>query len=196
MWRVLVLSAAIVGGAWAAHAETPAALAEKTASLIAAEKPAEALGAAEALRDAAWQAAPLGFTTARFVAAPAKGYGRYEPREDTTFKAGEPIAVYAEPVGYGFGRDGEDILIDLDADLELRTPDGQILVAQTDFTRLSARTRRPVYEFQVSFSLNLSGLQPGDYVLFTRLKDAHSDKAGSFELPFTIKGPEPAPKPQ
>jgi len=197
MWRVISLAvAASIALAVSSQAETLVDHATKAANLIAAGKTAEALEEATRVRDLAWDAAPIAFTTATFVDGKPAGYGQYTPRASTVFKPGDAITIYAEPVGYGYGRDGAQYLIDLDADIELQTPQGQILVREESFTRLSGKGLRPIREFQVSFSIALDGLTAGDYVLVTRLKDAHGDKTGSFSLPFSIPQPEPAPKPE
>ncbi len=39
--------------------------------------------------------------------------------------------------------------------------------------------------------LFLQGLEAGDYVLVTKLRDRNSAKAGSFELPFTVASTTP-----
>lgn len=195
MWRLISLAAAAsIALAAPSHANTLVEAAARASDLLEAGKPIEALEQATKLRDTVWDDAPIGFTTAVFIDGDATGYGQYTPREGNVFAADEKITIYAEPIGYGYGRDGDFHKIDLDADIELQTPNGQILVRQESFTRLSASARRPLREFQITMSLTLSGLTPGDYVLVITLNDAHSDKTGSFSLPMAI--PEPAPKPK
>ena len=196
MWRILTMAAAAsIALGQPGQANDLADLAAKTTSMIEAGKPSEALKHAIKLRDIAWDAAPIGFTASMFIDGTASAYGQYTPRANSVFSADQPITVYAEPVGYGYGRNGEDYLIDLDADIELHTPGGQILVRQESFSRFSGRARQKIREFQISFSLTLTGLSAGDYLLVTKLKDAHSEKTGSFSLPFSIPQPEPQPKP-
>ena len=96
------------------------------------------------------------------------------------------MLVYAEPFGYGFGKEGDLFKIDFSADFELRTPRGQILHAQEGFASLDMVSRRRNKEFQVYIVYNFKGLKPGDYVLVTKLSDRNSEKKGEFELPFTI----------
>lgn len=71
-------------------------------------------GYADALDDAyaaymdAWDAAPLSVRKAVFVDDAALGYGLYVERESNAFDAGEPLVVYLEPVGYGYGSASSD----------------------------------------------------------------------------------------
>lgn len=146
-----------------------------------------ALAAARQAADAAWSQAPLAFSVATFTQQTAKGFGQYEPRGDNSFKAGESLHVYVEPVGYGYGRGGETYEIAFSADFELRNTSGQILAGQNAFADLALVSRNANKEYQASLSFRFDNLLPGDYVLRTRLNDRHSDKAGSFSLPFNIK---------
>src|SRR5260221_10718945 len=50
----------------------------------------------------AWEKTPLTIQRALFVAEEPKAYGIYTPRSSSRFKAGEPIIVYAEPIGFGW----------------------------------------------------------------------------------------------
>lgn len=158
-------------------------------------KPVKALGAAEAAYDATWRAIPLSFTKALFAASAPEGFGRYTPRENAVFSAGDEIVVYAEPVGYAYGEGANGFSIDLDADLDVRTASGQILASQTGFSRLSYTSPIRERAFNVTLTFAFDGLKPGDYVLAVTLRDTHSDKSGSFELPFTIAAPAPQSRP-
>ena len=151
--------------------------------------------AAEAAYDATWRAIPLSFTKALFAASAPEGFGRYTPRDKAVFSAGEEIVVYAEPVGYAYGEGADGFSIDLDADLDVRTASGQILARQTGFSRLSYTSPIRERAFNVTLTFSFDGLKPGDYVLAVTLRDAHSDKSGSFELPFAIAASEPPAAP-
>jgi hypothetical protein len=154
--------------------------------LIGEGQTVEALAEMEAAFNAAWAAAPLGFSEALFVAREPEGFGIYAARSNNVFRKDEQMLVYAEPFGYGYGNVGGLFTIDLSADFELRTPSGQVLHTQDDFARLSMQSQRRNKEFQVFITFSFDGLRAGDYVLVTRLNDENSEKAGAFELPFTI----------
>ncbi|PLX36155.1 MAG: hypothetical protein C0606_15695 [Hyphomicrobiales bacterium] len=158
-------------------------------------QPVAALTAAEAVYDATWTAMPLSFAKATFTDGAADGYGRFTARESNVFSPSDQIMLYAEPLGYGYGETDKGFAIDLDADLELRTAGGQILAAQKDVSRLSHVSARPERAFHLSLSFVFEGLSAGDYVVAITLRDAHSDKSGAFELPFTVDSGKPKPRP-
>lgn len=148
--------------------------------------PSGDLTAALAELDAAWQAAPLGFTKALFVKAPAEGYGAYEPRQGNVFAPGEAIVVYAEPVGYGYAHGDEGYRFELTVDFEILTPSGQVLASQADFAKVGSASREKLREFQASLSFRFDGLQSGEYVLLARFRDTVGAKAGELRMPFSV----------
>jgi len=135
----------------------------------------------------AWVEQNLAFTSAKFIAAPAKGYGSYQPLQNNEFAPGTPLTVYAEPVGYGFKQQNSQYHIDLSVDFELRNTTGQVLASQDGFAVLHAASFNQVREYQSSLSFDLKGLQEGEYVLKVRFNDNNSEKSGAFELPFKMK---------
>ncbi|WP_208976530.1 hypothetical protein [Polycladidibacter hongkongensis] len=141
--------------------------------------------AREAL-SAAWTAAPLHFTAATFVKAPATGYGIYDVREGNSFTDGETLHVYAEPVGYGYGKQDGLTTIDLSVDFALRNSTGQVLAEQSGFAKLHSAGHNRAHEYQSSLSFNLAGLQAGGYTLEVTFNDQNSTKNGSFSLPLEI----------
>jgi hypothetical protein len=176
--------------AWAGPILDDATTAE---SELAAGRPVQALAAIEDAFNQAWDAAPLSFSEALFVTDRPAGFGIYESRPTSVFTADEPMLVYAEPFGYGFGKQDELFKIDFSADFELRTAKGQILHSQAGFASLDMTSRRRNKEFQVFIVYRFKGLKPGDYVLVTTLHDRNSTKSGNFELPFTIAAAAPKP---
>lgn len=153
---------------------------------LAAGKPVEALASLEAAFNAVWDAAPLGFSEATFVTGEPGGFGIYNARPTSVFAPDEQLAVYAEPFGFGYGKDGEQFKIDFSADFELRTTRGQILHKQEGFATLDKLSQRRNKEFQVYIVYSFKGLKPGDYILSTKLNDRNSPKSAAFELPFTV----------
>lgn len=153
---------------------------------LAAGNAVKALAAVESAFNQVWDEAPLGFSEALFVSAKPAGFGIYDARPTNVFRPGEDMMVYAEPYAFGYGRDGDRFEIGFDADFELRTVKGQILTRKEGFAVLDMTSRRRNKEFQVFITYSFAGLKPGDYVLSTKLRDRNSEKAGSFELPFTI----------
>lgn len=134
-----------------------------------------------------WDKLPLTVLESDFVAGTPGGYGNYDVRPDSRFKAGEKMLVYAELAAFDYGRDGDLFTIDIGADVELRDSEGKVVVAQPDFATFRYRSHVPNREFFAFMTCSFSGLKPGAYTLVTILRDHNSKKTGSFELPFTIE---------
>ncbi|QGZ36234.1 hypothetical protein [Stappia indica] len=147
----------------------------------------EGLSSAYQALDAAWQQAPLSFAALAFTDGAATGYGRYTPRADAVFAAGDTLTVYAEPVGFGHEETAEGYGVRLTAGFELLNTSGQVLAEQTGFADLRADSRNRLREFHATLSFAFEGLRPGDYRLVTTLTDTVSGKTASGELPFTIR---------
>lgn len=147
-----------------------------------------AIAALDALVEAVWAAAPLGFTAATLVAAPPAGYGIYEPRAGVAFAPGEPIRVYAEPVGFGHARVGEFWEVAFDVDLAILDAGGRHIARIDGIQTIALRSRARLREFPAAITYDWSGAGPGRYRFVTTLRDRHSGKAGSFELSVEIGG--------
>ncbi|MCL4190043.1 MAG: hypothetical protein KJZ85_20825 [Rhodobacteraceae bacterium] len=145
-----------------------------------------AIAALDPLVQAVWAAAPLGFAAATLVASPPAGFGLYEPRADIPFAPGEPIRVYAEPVGFGHGRVGEFWEIAFDVDLAILDAEGRRIARIDGIQTIALRSRAQMREFPAAITYDWSGAGPGRYRLVTTLRDRHSGKAGSFELAVEI----------
>lgn len=135
----------------------------------------------------AWAAAPLTFRRTIFVSEPPQAFGVFSERKDALFANGEPIVVYAEPVGYAWQENGDGTYtFGFDVDLLVKTADGQIVGGQENFDRLEFTSRVRNREFMLTLTLDLSGAPPDDYVLQYRVRDIASDKAGTISLPFSL----------
>ncbi len=162
--------------------------ASKAAVLNAGGDPAGAIAALDDAVDAIWTAAPLTLRKALFVNA-ASGYGVYDERADAVFKPGEPILVYVEPIGFAYGKNqvgGSEI--SLVTDFDLQNPAGESLYSKDDFVAVTLPVRYKNREFQMTLTLNLTGLPEGQYVGKFRVRDKHSDKNVVFDMPFEVKG--------
>ena len=157
-------------------------------AMIAADDLDGALAQARDIHAQIWDMTQnLGFTEALLVAEPAAGYGIYNPRETISFKPGEPIVIYAEPTGFGYGSPGEGLYaIGFIVDLQVRTAGGEVLGDSPNLTELNLTSRYRNREFQANITYTLDGLAPGRYVLQTTLRDKHSVKNGIFETEIEI----------
>lgn len=147
-----------------------------------------AMKGAQEISDMVWEATPgLIFTETLPVAELAAGYGLYNPRPDTIYKAGEEIILYAEPFGFGYGVGGEGLFtIGFAVDLQVLDETGGELANVQNVTELNLASRYKNREFQANLTYNLDGIEPGKYRLITTLRDKNSAKTGSFETAIEI----------
>ncbi len=187
----LLLAGALALAAMPARAgeEEVAALLERAGKAVAAGDWREAFAALEPAYLETFARMPLAIRKATFVAEEPASFGSYEPRPDHTFRPGEPLLVYLEPVGYAF-RDAGDgtVVYGFAADVAILSADGEVLGGQRDFGRWEFRARTPNTASFVFLRLELEGLPVGDYRLAVRVRDAGSDEADEVLLPFTVAG--------
>jgi hypothetical protein len=136
-----------------------------------------------------WDASPdIGIRDTLLVAEPASGYGLYNPRADNKFKSGEPVFVYAEPFGFGYGAAGEGLFsIGFAVDLRVISDKGEVMAEVSNIANLDLTSRYKNREFQANLTYTLDGIPAGVYVLETTLRDKNSAKTGTFqtEVEFT-----------
>jgi hypothetical protein len=135
----------------------------------------------------AWNAAPLAVRRAIFVEGHPEGFGQYVERATSTFKKGEKLVTYAEPVGYGWKDVGNGMLeFGFKADFVIKSPDGKVIGGQEDFANLSQRSHARNREFMVILTLNLTNAPAGDYLVEYKLRDIADAKSAIFSQPFKI----------
>ena len=152
-------------------------------ALLSAGDDKGAIAAARDLLGAAWDASTgLAIGETVLLAEPASGYGIYNPRATESYKLGEPVLIYAEPMGFGYGSPGQGLYsIGFVVDLKVMTEMGEILADLQNLTELDLVSRYPNREFQANLTYNLEGIAPGRYILQTTLRDKNSGKIGTFE---------------
>ncbi len=152
-------------------------------SLLGSGDDVAALAAARDVLGKTWEATTgLAIGETALLVEPASGYGIYNPRPDEKFKLGEPVLIYAEPMGFGYGTPGEGLFsIGFFVDLKVMTEMGEVLADLQNLTELDLTSRYPNREFQANLTYNLEGISPGRYILQTTLRDKNSAKVGSFE---------------
>ena len=151
--------------------------------LMAADNASAAIDAASALFATVWDSSKdIGIHQTVLVTQPAAGYGIYNPRPDEKFKADEPILIYAEPFGFGYGSGGDGLYtIGFIVDLKVMTEAGDVLGELPSVANLDLTSRYQNREFQANLTYTLSGITPGRYVLETTLRDKNSEKSGMFQ---------------
>ena len=155
-------------------------------SLLEAGNHAKAMAALNAARESIWKAAPLTINKAILVASDPQGFGIYDIRDDNRYRAGEDIVIYTEPSGFEYGRDGDLYVIGMTLDFDIRSASGESLASQENFAAWQLRSRVPNKEFMGKITYSFAGIQPGDYVVETRIRDLNSDKVTSFPTRFVI----------
>lgn len=142
----------------------------------------------EALLEAAWTLPGLHFGNLAMTTVPAPMYGNYEERADTVYAADEPILIYAEPRGYGYGDVGGGMLeIAFGVDLRVLDPAGTVLLELPEFSTFTVQTRTRSRELMFNLSVSLDGAPPGDYQLEFTFNDRHGGQSDSFTSNITIK---------
>lgn len=184
------ISLPVFSAFWMAAA-TAGPIADKAAeieALIAADDSAGAGVAAVDLYSQVWDSATtISFRQVALVAEPAAGFGVYNLRTTDQYKVGEPVIIYAEPYGYGFGTPAEGLYaIGFVVDLKVMAQSGEVLGEIPNLTELELQSRAQNHEFQANLTYTLDGITPGKYVLQTTLRDKNSAKTGTFETAIEI----------
>ncbi len=163
-----------------AHAGDLVDAAEKAESLVEEEKFPEAIKALEEARDSVWEKSPLTINNVTLVDGDPSGYGAYSPRANNEYKAGDPIVIYTEPKGYGFGRDGDFYTIKIDLDFDIQDASGASLAKQENFSTWEFKSTHQNREFMGKLTYNLNGATPGTYKFVTTARDKNADSSAEF----------------
>ena len=147
----------------------------------------QAIETARAAVSEALNKAPLGFRRILFVSAVPAGFAAYKSRDNTSFKQGEPLIIYTEPIGVAWKQNGEEFSSKLTVDFEMRTPDGKVLAGQKGFGEFALEAREPPLDYMSHIKLDVSGAPAGSYILGLTIHDANSGKSSTKDLPFEIK---------
>lgn len=182
----ILQSIAVAAGLGLATSVWAGPIADKAAeieAMIGASDFAATSPAVDALYGLVWDQTPeILFRNVVLVAEPAAGVGIYNPRADEKYKLGEPIIIYAEPYGYGYGSAGEGLnSMGFTVDLKVITEGGEVLGEIPNLTEVALESRYKNREFLTNLTYNLDGITAGRYVLQTTLRDKNSDKSGTFE---------------
>jgi hypothetical protein len=180
----LAMLATSAGSAFAGEIEDLARDAEAKA------KAGRHLDAVETLRRAIGSLTakgPLTLRRVQFIAEPPKGFGIYQPRANNVFRAGEPLIVYAEPIGMGWKAADGINHAHVATDFEIRTTDGKILGGQKDFGKFEFASRDQNQEIMTHLTIRLSGAPAGRYVFAATYRDQVNGKSAGLELPFEIR---------
>jgi hypothetical protein len=185
--RALVVLALFLGAPGAIHAGQIEELARQAEAKAEAGQYGEAMDILRRAIDSVMARAPLSLRRVQFIAEPPKGFGIYQPRGNNVFRAGEPLIIYAEPIGVGWKMEGGLNRSLILVDFELRKPDGKILGGQKEFGRFEFTSREQNHEIMTHLTIRISGAPNGSYVIAATYRDQVADKSANLELPFEIR---------
>ena len=151
----------------------------------------DAIGALDGARELlalVWDQGPaLSFGQALLVQESATGYGVFNPRSSIVFKKGEPILIYCEPFGFGYGTPGAGLhSVNFIVDLQVLDASGNQLAFAEGATEYNMTSRHRNREVQANITYNLDGIPVGRFTLVTTLRDKNSLKSGSFQTVIEI----------
>jgi hypothetical protein len=147
----------------------------------------EALEAAEAATQAAWEQLPLTERTVTFVETSSTGYGIYDARETNVFKPGEPIISYVEPIGFGWKPiEGDKFEMGFAIDLVLKAEDGRVISDQKGYMQVKQESHERNREYSIDMALTFDNPAPGKYSVTYTIHDTSSDEQSSFVQAFEI----------
>ena len=148
----------------------------------------EALSKLDRLNDEVakvWAMSPLAFRNVAPVNR-VDGFGDFERRDGDTFKTGETLMVYVEPVGFTHILENDRYKFALAADLSIESDAGQIIAEGENLFLIDDSSRVQIREFHMVLSVNLPDIKAGGYKAVYLVKDMNSGKTGSFSVPFRI----------
>ncbi len=187
--RVVLFAGMLHALAVTSQAGEIADLAVKAEQLMEQGKPVAAYEMLDAAVDKLWQRMPFMLRKAIFVVGEPEGFGVYNPRENATFKPGEPIVVYLEFAGFGHKPLSGAYEVLITGDAAIADASGEkILANMKDFLKSRMVSRRRNREFMAHLTITLSGAPAGRYQLLLTLKDEVSGKTAKVNMPFEIRG--------
>lgn len=135
-----------------------------------------------------WDQSPgISFGQALLVAENATGFGVFNPRDNNVFKQGDPILIYCEPYGFGYGAPGAGLFsVNFIVDLQVLDGAGNLLANAEGATEYNMTSRHQNREVQANITYSLDGIPVGQYTLITTLRDKNSAKSGAFQTAIEI----------
>lgn len=135
-----------------------------------------------------WDKSPLILNNVQFVMSGNNSFGIYEPRMSDTFKSGENIYLYIEPIGYAMKKSPKGYYeFGFTADYSLVNADGEMLAGQEDFADLHFKSWNFNTEISMTFTYTFSGFEKGKYKIVTTVKDKFSGKKTTVENYFNFQ---------
>ena len=182
------VGSAAARAAAAARREAPAPATPAPASAAASATVAD-LESLERAVEAMKARMPFTQRNVMFVAAKAESFRDAAKRPSGVFAKGETLRSYAEPLGYTLSPAADGgFKLAMTMDFAIKTAGGQVIASQKAFDKVDLSYPDRTKPLFLNLSLNINGIEPGDYVLVYTLHDDNGGKDTSFEQPFSIKG--------
>jgi hypothetical protein len=185
--RTIIALALLAGCMIPLHAGEIADLGRAAEKQANAGEHTEAVDTLRRAIDAVLAKGPLVLRRVQFITEPPRGFGIYQPRAGNVFRPGEPLIVYAEPVGVGWKADRGVNRTLIVTDFEVRTQDGKLLGGQKEFGKFEFNSREPQHEMMTHLTIRINGAPADRYVLTATYRDLISGKSATLELPFEIR---------
>jgi hypothetical protein len=110
-----------------------------------------------------------------------QGFGAYQAHNSSTFKPGEKILLYIEPVGYSYQPMGSLFLMNFTADVLVSDKAGHVLTGLQNLPLSAIISHHKNKELLLTVSLTQNHpFPPGDYVLKYTIHDVPS--GNSFDI--------------
>jgi hypothetical protein len=191
-WMSAALLAAGLSGAGAAVPASAGPLVDAAREAESKAAAGDAVGAYDTIRDAFGafsMTLPFSVGKAVFVTERPKAYGAYAAKPDTVFKPGEPLITYVELIGLTWKDSGDGLLkSNFSVDFEISESGGKVLASQKKFGEFTFTGLMPIQELFTHLTLDLTGAEPGDYLLKYTINDNISNHFTTSEQTFTVKG--------
>ena len=187
--------AALLGAGLIASIGTTPAIAGPLADAarLAEEKAAagDVIDAYETIRDAFGtfsMALPFMVSKAVFVTQKPRAYGAYAARPEPVFRPGEPLITYVELIGLNWKPNSDGLEeANFSVDFEISKPGGKVLASQKSFGEFTFTSLVRNQEIFTHLTLDITGAEPGDYLLKYTVNDLVGKRFTSFEQAFTVQ---------
>ena len=114
------------------------------------------------------------------------GFGRFQRRQDVSFRPGDRVYVYGEPVGFGWSARGSGHHFQVLAEIEIRDRNGRVVWTAPNKVNLENSAARQTNEFYFHVFLELPRLDTGAYVVHYKFDDPHARTFVKFERNITV----------
>lgn len=180
LWDPQKWDAAPVAAAPAA--KTPDKTADKTADMAV-----DNYMALTAKADAIWDKGPIGIGKIIMTSNKVEGYGTEVPLEGSTLKRGDTLHLYVLPIAFGYRKDGENEVLDMDADILLQKG-GTTFADAKSVAKLKQGFPYRYKRVDFTFDIELSNTLPvGAYEATVIIHDKTTAKDATAKIGFMLQ---------